>query len=162
MNRPLLNRLLPRKQRDSTSFPRLSLTPATSSTFVRFHTFGQRSIIDPLPKVGVRVRQESGDQPSGRDEIDMKLLNGTCVVLAIASCAASCATTAPASDSVRVTTTLADVDGCNLLGKVIVADGADASKEARNEVVRLGGNVLLRKNDEVWNGNAYQCPAAAH
>jgi hypothetical protein len=23
-------------------------------------------------------------------------------------------------------------------------------------------NVLLRKNDKVWNGDAYQCPAAGH
>ncbi len=94
----------------------------------------------------------------------MNVLNGACAVLAITSCAAGCATTttAPRSDSVRVTTTLADVAGCNLLGKVLVADGPDASKEARDETVRLGGNVLLRKNELVWNGDAYQCPAAAH
>ena len=94
----------------------------------------------------------------------MNVLNGarTVLVLAITSCAAGCATPAPASDSVRVTTTLADVASCILLGKVIVADGPDASKEARDETVRLGGNVLLRKNAEVWNGNAYKCPAAAH
>jgi hypothetical protein len=92
----------------------------------------------------------------------MNVLNGACVVLAIMSCTAGCATPAPASDAVRVTTTLADVDGCNLLGKVIVADTPDAAKEARDKVARLGGNVLLRKNELVWNGNAYQCPAAAH
>jgi hypothetical protein len=49
-----------------------------------------------------------------------------------------------------------------LLGKVFVADGPQAEKEARAEVVRLGGNVLLKKGELVWNGNAYQCPAAAH
>ena len=92
----------------------------------------------------------------------MNVLNGAYVVLTIASCAAGCATPAPASDSVRATTTLADVDGCNLLGKVIVADGPNAEKEARAETARLGGNVLLRKTELVWNGNAYQCPAAAH
>jgi len=92
----------------------------------------------------------------------MNLLNGACVVLAIASCAAGCATPAPSSSPVKVTTTFADVDGCNLLGKVIVADGPDAEKEARAKVASLGGNVLLRKTDQVWNGNAYQCPAATH
>ena len=92
----------------------------------------------------------------------MNILNGACVVLAITSCAAGCATTAPSTHPVRDTTTLADVDGCNLLGKVIVADTPDAEKEARAKVASLGGNVLLRKNEQVWNGNAYQCPAAAH
>ena len=95
----------------------------------------------------------------------MNVLNGACAVLAITSCAAGCATPAPtpASDPVRVTTTLADIAGCNLLGKVIVSDTApDAAKEARDQTAGLGGNVLLRKNELVWNGNAYQCPAAAH
>jgi hypothetical protein len=91
----------------------------------------------------------------------MNVLESACVVLAITTCAAGCATPTAASDSVRVTNTLADVDGCNLLGKVIVAETADAEKEARDEVARLGGNVLLRKGPQVWNGNAYQCPAAA-
>jgi len=95
-------------------------------------------------------------------ELAMNVLNGACVVLVIASCATGCATLAPASDSVRTTTTFADVAGCNLLGKVIVAEGPNASKEAREETVRLGGNALLRKTDEMWNGNAYHCPAAAH
>jgi hypothetical protein len=92
----------------------------------------------------------------------MNVMNRVCVVLAITSCAAGCATSAPASDSVRATNTLADVDGCSLLGKVIVAETPDAEKEARREVARLGGNVLLRKGPLVWNGNAYHCPAAAH
>ena len=92
----------------------------------------------------------------------MNVLNGACAVLAITSCAAGCATPAPASDPVRVTPTLADVAGCNLLGKVFVADGPDAEKQARAKTASLGGNVLLRKNEEVWNGNAYQCPAGAH
>ena len=92
----------------------------------------------------------------------MNVLNVACAVLAVTCCAAGCATPAPASDTVRVTLAPADVDGCNLLGKVIVADTSDAAKKARDETVRLGGNVLLRKNDQVWNGNAYQCPAAAH
>jgi hypothetical protein len=92
----------------------------------------------------------------------MNVANAACAVLAITSCAAGCATPAPASDSVRATTTLADVDGCNLLGKVLVADGPNAEKDARNKTASLGGNVLLRKTDQVWNGNAYQCPAAAH
>jgi hypothetical protein len=52
-----------------------------------------------------------------------------------------------------------DAAGCSLLGKVIVADGPSAEKEAREETARLGGNLLLRKNDLVWNGNAYHCPA---
>jgi len=58
---------------------------------------------------------------------------------------------------VRDTTELADVAGCNLLGKVIVSDTGDAAKEARDKTAGLGGNVLLRKNAQVWNGNAYQC-----
>jgi hypothetical protein len=44
------------------------------------------------------------------------------------------------------------------MGKVVVSD----AKAARNETARLGGNVLLRKNDEAWSGNAYHCAAAAH
>ncbi len=94
----------------------------------------------------------------------MNALSGACAVLAI-TCAAGCATPAPAPNPIRVTTTFADVDGCSLLGKVIVsgsATGPDAEKEARDKTVRLGGNVLLRKSEEVWNGNAYQCPAGAH
>jgi len=92
----------------------------------------------------------------------MNVLNAACAILAITLCAAGCATPAPATDSVRATTALADVDGCNLLGKVIVADGPDAEKEARAKTAQVGGNVLLRKSDQVWNGNAYQCPAAGH
>jgi hypothetical protein len=92
----------------------------------------------------------------------MNVVNRAGVLLAIASCAAGCATPAPKSDSVRVTDTRADVVGCNLLGKVIVAETPDAEKEARDEVARLGGNMLLKKAPLVWNGNAYQCPAAAH
>ena len=93
----------------------------------------------------------------------MNVLNSVCAVLAITSCAAGCATPAPASNAVRVTTTLADVDGCNLLGKVLVFDTeADPAKAARDKTASLGGNVLLRKNDQVWNGNAYQCPGTGH
>ena len=93
----------------------------------------------------------------------MNVLNGACAVLAITSCAAGCATPAPATEPVRVTITPADVESCNLLGKVIVSDTApDPAKEARAQTAGLGGNVLLRKNELVWNGNAYQCPAAAH
>jgi len=92
----------------------------------------------------------------------MNVLNGACAVLAVTSCAVGCATPAPKSDPVRVTTTLADVAGCTLLGKVIVSDTADAGKEARDQTARVGGNVLLRKNEMVWNGNAYRCPAPAH
>jgi hypothetical protein len=92
----------------------------------------------------------------------MNILNGVCVVLAITSCAAGCATATPESAPVRIAATPEEVAGCNLLGKVIVADGPNAEKEARTEVVRLGGNVLLRKTEQVWNGNAYHCPALAH
>jgi len=94
----------------------------------------------------------------------MNVVNAACAVLAITSCAAGCTTTAPAaaSNQVRATTSFDDVAGCNLLGKVIVADGPDAEKQARAETARIHGNVLLRKSDQVWNGNAYQCPAAAH
>jgi hypothetical protein len=89
----------------------------------------------------------------------MKVLIGACAVLAITSCVAGCATPAPASDSVRVATTLDEVAGCKLIGKVIVSE-TDPEKEARHQTVTLGGNVLLRKNEQVWNGNAYQCPPA--
>ena len=91
----------------------------------------------------------------------MNVLNSACVVLVITSCAAGCATPPSASDQVRVTTGLADVEGCSLLGKVIVGD-TSPERDARAEVVRLGGNVLLKKSAQVWNGNAYHCPAAAH
>jgi hypothetical protein len=45
-----------------------------------------------------------------------------------------------------------------LVGKVVVSE-TNPEKEARHQTVALGGNVLLRKSDLVWNGNAYQCPA---
>ena len=91
----------------------------------------------------------------------MNVLNSACAVLVIAFCAVGCATPPPsAAEQVRVTTTLGDVEGCTLLGKVFVSD-TDAEKEARDKVVRLGGNVLLKKSAEVWNGNAYQCPTVA-
>ena len=61
-----------------------------------------------------------------------------------------------------VTTKLEDVGGCSLVGKIVVADGANAETEARQETAHIGGNVLVRKNDQVWNGNAYRCPAAPH
>ena len=92
----------------------------------------------------------------------MNVVNAACTVLAIMSCAAGCSTTAPASDQVRVTTSFDDVAGCTLLGKVIVADGPGAEKEARDQTARVGGNLLLRKSELVWNGNFYHCPAAAH
>jgi hypothetical protein len=92
----------------------------------------------------------------------VNVLSCACAVLVITSCAAGCATPGPASAPVRATTALGDVAGCALLGKVIVADTPDAEKEARAKTAGLGGNVLLRKNELVWNGNAYQCPAAAH
>jgi hypothetical protein len=38
------------------------------------------------------------------------------------------------------------------IGKVIVSE-TDPEKEARHQTVTLGGNVLLRKNEQVWNGN---------
>jgi len=99
--------------------------------------------------------------------IDMNVLNGACAVLVIASSIAACTTPAPApaptSEPVKVTATAADVAGCNMLGKVIVSGSSgDAAKEARDQTASIGGNVLLRKNDLVWNGNAYHCPAAAH
>src|SRR5262249_24507819 len=98
-------------------------------------------------------------------ELDMNILIGACAALVILSCAAGCTTPAPApaSDSVRVTTTSDDVSGCTLLGKVIVSDSSpDPAKEARQQTAAVHGNVLLRKNDQVWNGNAYQCPTAVH
>jgi hypothetical protein len=42
----------------------------------------------------------------------------------------------------------------------VVVSETDPEKEARHQTVTLGGNVLLRKNEQVWNGNAYQCPPA--
>jgi len=90
----------------------------------------------------------------------MKILIGAGAVVVVVLWAAGCATPAPASDSVRVTTTLADVADCKLLGKVVVPD-TDSEKAARKQTAALGGNMLLRKSEQVWNGNAYQCPAAA-
>jgi hypothetical protein len=95
----------------------------------------------------------------------MNVLKGTSAVLLISCAAAACTTTpAPTADPVKVTTTLADVEGCSQVGKVIVSDtDPDAARAARNQTASLGGNVLLRKNELVWNGNAYHCPpAAAH
>jgi hypothetical protein len=89
----------------------------------------------------------------------MKVLIGACAVLTITSCVAGCATPAPASDSVRVVSTLDEVAGCKLVGKVVVSE-TNPEKEARHQTVTLGGNVLLRKSEQVWNGNAYQCPPA--
>ena len=95
----------------------------------------------------------------------LPLLRVFTALIAVSMLAAGCATPAPTPDPVRVTTTLTDVDGCNLLGKVIVPDtdtDPDPAKAARDKTANLGGNVLLRKNDVVWNGNAYQCPPATH
>ena len=93
----------------------------------------------------------------------MNVLSGAFALLVIMVCAAGCTTPPPPAPPVRVTTSSDDVAGCILLGKVIVSDTApDAAKEARDQTAGLGGNVLLRKNELVWNGNAYQCPAAAH
>ena len=79
----------------------------------------------------------------------MNVLNGACAVLAITPWAAGCATSAPATDPIRVTTTPADVAGCNLLGKVIVSDTApDAAKEARgcaNEAERDAARSLFER-----------------
>jgi hypothetical protein len=91
----------------------------------------------------------------------MNILNAACAVVTIASWVAGCATPAPAPNPVRATTSIDDVANCTLLGKVVVSD-SDSEKAARDEVARLGGNMLLRKSDQVWNGNAYNCPAAAH
>jgi len=97
----------------------------------------------------------------------MKLIGGAYMVLAVASGVAGCSTTAPppvpGSDAVRATTTLSDIAACSLLGKVIVSEAsADPAKDARDQTATLGGNVLLRKNDLVWNGNAYECLASPH
>ena len=81
-------------------------------------------------------------------ELDMNVLNCACA-------------TPPGTDQVRATNSLDDVAGCTLMGKVVVSDSGDAAKAARAETARLGGNVLLKKSDQVWNGNAYHC-AAAH
>jgi hypothetical protein len=97
----------------------------------------------------------------------MNVLNSALAVLAIISCVVGCTTpapaTPPASDSVRVTVAPADIASCNLLGKIIVSESSpDLAKAAREETARVGGNVLLRKNEHVWNGNAYHCPAEEH
>jgi hypothetical protein len=93
----------------------------------------------------------------------MNVLSGAFALLVIMVCAAGCTTPPPPAPPVRVTTSSDDVAGCILLGKVIVSDtAADPAKDARNQTAAVGGNVLLRKNDLVWNGNSYQCPAAAH
>jgi hypothetical protein len=95
----------------------------------------------------------------------MNVLKSVSTVLLISCGAAACTSTpAPAADPVKVTTTLADVEGCSPVGKVIVSDtDPDAARAARNQTAGLGGNVLLRQNELVWNGSAYHCPpAAAH
>ena len=92
----------------------------------------------------------------------MNVLNCACAVLAITCFATGCATTPPGTDQVRATNSLDDVAGCTLMGKVVVSDSGDSAKAARAETARLGGNVLLKKSDQAWNGNAYHCAAAAH
>ena len=94
----------------------------------------------------------------------MNVLQAGSTLVALAFCAA-CAmhgTAGPAP--VKVTTSLDDVAGCSLVGKVIVSDSdPDAARAARDQTAAIGGNVLLRKNELVWNGNAYHCaPAGAH
>jgi len=93
----------------------------------------------------------------------MKVLHAGSAAVAL-TLGAACAThTTAGPDPVKTTTALDDVAGCSLLGKVIVSDtDPDAAKAARDQTAALGGNVLLRKNESVWNGNAYHCPAAAH
>ena len=86
----------------------------------------------------------------------MSIGNAAFALLLLTSCVVGCATTAPASAPVSVTLTPGDVAACTLLGKVLVPDGPDAEKAARDETASLGGIVLLRKDDQVWNGNAYQ------
>jgi hypothetical protein len=44
----------------------------------------------------------------------------------------------------------------------VVVPDTNTEKAARAEVAKLGGNMLLRKSEQVWNANAYNCPAAAH
>jgi len=99
----------------------------------------------------------------------MNVLNGAYVVLTIASCAAGCATPAPASDSVRATTTLADVDGCNLLGKVIVADGPNAVVPSMRVFCSPRGLGLARvrgaspsRRPRAWGLNLAAGAALAH
>lgn len=95
----------------------------------------------------------------------MNILGGACTLLVATSCVAGCATPAPVpgSESVKDTTALADIADCNMLGKVIVSDDSPTpEKDARDQTATLGGNVLLRVNEMVWNGNAYLCRGAAH
>jgi len=45
-------------------------------------------------------------------------------------------------------------------GRLLVVSDSDAENAARDEVAGLG--VLRKKKRQVWNGNAYNCAAAAH
>jgi hypothetical protein len=93
----------------------------------------------------------------------MKVLHAGSAAVALTLSAACAMHTTAGPDPVKITTTLDDVAGCSLLGKVIVSDtDPDAAKTARDQTAAIGGNVLLRKNEYVWNGNAYHCPGNAH
>jgi hypothetical protein len=99
-------------------------------------------------------------------EVGVNVVICTCTFLIATFWVVGCATPAPppasvaASEPVKVTAALADAAGCNLLGKVVVSDSVpDPAKAARDETAGLGGNLLVRKNEQVWNGNAYHCPA---
>jgi hypothetical protein len=93
----------------------------------------------------------------------MNVLHAGSAAVALTLSAACATHTTPGPDPVKTTTALADVTGCSLLGKVIVSDtDPDAAKAARDQTAAIGGNVLLRKNEYVWNGNAYHCPGDAH
>lgn len=89
----------------------------------------------------------------------MNVLHAGSAAVALTLSAACATHTTPGPDPVRVTTALADVGECTLVGKVIVSDAdPDAARAARDQTAAIGGNVLLRKNELVWNGNAYHCP----
>jgi hypothetical protein len=93
----------------------------------------------------------------------MRVLHAGSAAVALALSAACATHTTAGPDPVKTTTVLADVAGCDLLGKIIVSDTEpDAAKAARDQTAAIGGNVLLRKNELVWNGNAYHCPGMAH
>lgn len=93
----------------------------------------------------------------------MKLIRRKCVVMAVCSIAAGCATVSltPGAEQINVTGNGADVAACASLGPVatpqLMLTDPDAERHMRNETLALGGNTLLVTTALGRTGIAYRC-----
>ena len=92
----------------------------------------------------------------------MRKLRATlwCVLAAAGTAGCHTITPVPGSESVKTTVHPADVVGCTALGDVSISKEAkqhslNPVQQALNEVVGLGGNVLLVTHE--FSGVAYSC-----